>query len=38
MLADVAVMSRDLEAMEPARLDTARAALTVCGGRVTWEA
>jgi predicted amidohydrolase YtcJ len=38
MLADVAVMSHDLEAMEPARLDSARAALTICGGRVTWQA
>lgn len=38
MLADVAVMSHDLEALEPGSLDSARAALTVCGGRVTWEA
>jgi hypothetical protein len=38
MMADIAVMSHDLEAMEPARLDRARAALTLCGGRVTWEA
>lgn len=38
MMADVAVMSHDLEAMEPATLDQARAALTLCGGRVTWEA
>ena len=38
MMADIAVMSHDLEAMEPATLDRARAALTLCGGRVTWEA
>lgn len=38
MMADIAVMSHDLEAMDPASLDRARAALTLCGGRVTWEA
>ena len=38
MMADVAVMSHDLEAMDPERLDQARAQLTLCGGRVTWEA
>lgn len=37
MMADVAVMSHDLEAMDPGRLDDARAQLTLCGGRVTWE-
>jgi hypothetical protein len=37
-LADVAVMDHDLEAMTPDRLNTARAALTVMDGRVTWEA
>ncbi|MFP4305032.1 MAG: amidohydrolase [Rhodosalinus sp.] len=37
-LADVAVMDHDLEAMAPDRLNTARAALTVMGGSVTWEA
>ena len=37
-LADVAVMDHDLEAMDPEALDTARAALTVAGGRITWEA
>ncbi len=37
-LADVVVMSHDLETLEPAALDTARAALTLCGGRVTYEA
>ena len=38
MMADVAVMSHDLERLEPAELDTARANLTICGGRVTFEA
>jgi hypothetical protein len=38
MLADVAVMSEDLEAMEPARLGEATAAATVMGGRITHRA
>lgn len=38
MMADVVVMSHDLEAMEPSTLDQARAAVTLCGGRITWEA
>lgn len=38
MMADIAVMSHDLEAMDPETLDTARAMLTICAGRVTWEA
>jgi len=38
MMADIAVMSHDLEAMDPEALDTARARLTLCGGRMTWEA
>lgn len=38
MMADIAVMSHDLEAMEPSTLGQSRAALTICGGRVTWEA
>ncbi|QFT81822.1 N-substituted formamide deformylase precursor [Roseovarius sp. THAF27] len=37
-MADIAVMSHDLEAMEPSELGSARAVLTLCGGRVTWEA
>jgi predicted amidohydrolase YtcJ len=37
-LADVVVMSHDLEAMAPETLAQARAVLTICGGRVTWEA
>lgn len=36
-LADVVVMEQDLHAMDPQSLDEARAALTVCGGRVTHE-
>jgi len=37
MMADVAVMSHDLEAMDPDALDKARAAATLCGGKLTWE-
>lgn len=37
MMADIVVMGHDLEAMEPAHLDQTRAALTICGGRVTYE-
>ncbi|MGK7751985.1 MULTISPECIES: amidohydrolase [unclassified Roseovarius] len=37
-MADIAVMSHDLEGMEPSELGSARAVLTLCGGRVTWEA
>ena len=38
MLADVVVMDHDIMAMEPSTLDQARAAITICGGRITWEA
>lgn len=38
MLADIVVMDRDLEHLPSGDLDTARAALTVCGGQTTWEA
>ncbi len=38
MMADVVVMSHDLKSMDPETLDQARAQLTLCGGRVTWEA
>lgn len=38
MLADVVVMSDDLEAMVPDTLHQARAELTICGGRITHEA
>ena len=37
MMADVAVLSHDLEAMDPARLTEASAVLTVCDGRITWQ-
>ncbi|WP_121061897.1 amidohydrolase [Chachezhania antarctica] len=36
--ADIVVMDHDLEAMPVEELGTARAALTLCAGRVTWEA
>ena len=38
MQADIVVMDHDLEAMPVEDLGTARAALTLCAGRVTWEA
>ncbi|MEM7732837.1 MAG: amidohydrolase [Pseudomonadota bacterium] len=38
MMADVVVMDHDLEALDPANLDKARAAVTLMGGRITWEA
>lgn len=38
LLADVVVMDRDLEATAIEELDKARAAVTICGGQVTWEA
>lgn len=37
MMADVVVMDRDLEALAPEELDTARASVTLCGGRITYE-
>ncbi|MEM9498801.1 MAG: amidohydrolase [Pseudomonadota bacterium] len=37
MLADVVVMSHDLEALAPENLNEASAVLTLCGGRATWE-
>lgn len=37
LMADIAVMSHDLETLAPEQIDTARAAVTLCGGRVTWE-
>jgi len=36
--ADIAVMDRNLEAISPEELDQAKAALTLCGGDITWEA
>ena len=38
MMADIVVMSHDLEAMDPGELDKARAQFTICDGRITWEA
>jgi predicted amidohydrolase YtcJ len=38
IMADIVVMSDDLEEVEPHALDQTRAALTLCAGRVTWEA
>lgn len=38
LLADIVIMDRDLEATPPEDLDQARAALTFCGGALTWEA
>lgn len=38
MMADVVVMDADLEATPPDQLGQTRAAVTICGGRVTWEA
>lgn len=38
MMADIVVMDHDLDAMRPDQLGTARAAVTICGGRITFEA
>lgn len=38
MMADIAVMSHDLEALEPQELASSHAVLTVSGGQITWEA
>ncbi|MEL6118132.1 MAG: amidohydrolase [Pseudomonadota bacterium] len=37
-LADIVIMDRDLEATSAEDIGQARAALTLCGGQVTWEA
>ncbi len=37
LLADITVMDRNLETMPAEELDQARAALTLCGGKATWE-
>jgi predicted amidohydrolase YtcJ len=37
LLADIVIMDRDLEATPIADLDQAKAALTLCGGQITWE-
>ncbi|APG45629.1 ABC transporter permease [Phaeobacter porticola] len=38
MMADVVVMDRDLEVQRAGQLSLAQAALTVCGGQITFEA
>ncbi|MGB3315666.1 MAG: amidohydrolase [Albidovulum sp.] len=38
MMADIVVMDRDIEAMPTGDLDKARARVTICGGRVTYDA
>lgn len=38
MMADIVIMDSDLEATPPDQLGQTRAAVTICGGRVTWEA
>ena len=38
MMADVVVMDTDLEAIEPDQLGKARAAVTICAGRITYTA
>lgn len=38
MLADLALLDRDLAALPPAEIASARVAMTVCGGRVVYEA
>lgn len=38
MLADIVVMDRDLQAEPVETIDQARAAITLCGGEVTWTA
>jgi len=38
MMADIVVMSHDLEAMNPEELDQARAQTTICDGRITYQA
>ncbi|SLN54844.1 N-substituted formamide deformylase precursor [Roseovarius albus] len=38
MMADIVVMDHDLEAMPPEELGTASAAVTICGGSITYEA
>lgn len=38
LLADIVVMDCDLEAVAVDDLDKARAAITLCGGQITWEA
>ena len=37
-LADLVVLSGDLEAADPERLHEVRPATTICGGRITYQA
>ncbi|WP_322867949.1 amidohydrolase [Aquicoccus sp. G2-2] len=37
LVADIVIMDRDLEATPIDELDQAKAALTLCGGQITWE-
>ena len=37
MMADIVVMNKDLEKLPPQDLDSARAAVTLCGGRITYR-
>lgn len=36
-LADIVIMDRDLATLAPEDLDRSRAAITFCGGQITWE-
>ena len=38
MMADVVVMNANLESTDPDRLGQTRAAITICGGRITYQA
>lgn len=38
MMADIVIMDADIEATPPDQLGQTRAAVTICGGRITWEA
>lgn len=38
MLADIVLMDRDIEALEPTALGQAAPRVTICNGAVTWEA
>jgi predicted amidohydrolase YtcJ len=38
MLADVVVLSGDIEAVAPDAIDTLRPVATICDGRLTYEA
>ena len=37
-LADLVILSGDIEATEPAEIGTMSVAVTICGGRIVWEA